>query len=116
MLQGWEDVGVGVEGDADGGVSEAFGDDFGVDALAEHQGGVGVAEVVEAHRWQPLAAQTARPSGRQCVWVGRPAVAAIDDETVFFPIGEKMFSSACLFLLLVLQVEVEEGGQVHGAA
>ena len=42
-LHVWEDVAVGVEGEGDAGVAEAFADDFGVDAGLEHEGGVGVA-------------------------------------------------------------------------
>jgi len=41
-------VGIGVQGDRDLGVAQAFLDDLGVDALGEEQGGGRVAQVVEA--------------------------------------------------------------------
>ena len=41
-------VGIGIQGDGYGGVSEEFLDDLGVHALAEKERGAGVAEVVEA--------------------------------------------------------------------
>jgi hypothetical protein len=45
-LHAGDDVGVGVEGDGDAGVTEAFLDDLGVDAGGERQGGGRVPEVV----------------------------------------------------------------------
>ena len=48
LVQDWHGVGVDVEGGRDGGVSEPLGDDLGVDAGLEGEGGVGVAQVVEA--------------------------------------------------------------------
>ena len=47
---------IGVEGDGDVGVAEDLGDDLGVDAGPQGQGGVGVAQVVEADRRQAGAA------------------------------------------------------------
>jgi hypothetical protein len=49
LLHRRDGVRVGVEGDRDGGVPEALGDDLGVDAGLECQGGVGVAQVVQAN-------------------------------------------------------------------
>jgi formaldehyde-activating enzyme involved in methanogenesis len=46
-------VGVDVQGHRHGGVAEAFADDLGVHACLEGQGGVGVAQVVEADLGQP---------------------------------------------------------------
>ena len=45
-------VRVGVERDRDGGVAEALTDDLGVDAGLQGQGGVRVAQVVQADRRQ----------------------------------------------------------------
>ena len=41
-------MGVEIKGDADRGVAKAFGDDLGVDAGLEGEGGVAMAEIVEA--------------------------------------------------------------------
>lgn len=41
-------MGVGIEGEGDGGVTEAFADGLGVGAGTEHEGGGSVAKVVEA--------------------------------------------------------------------
>ncbi len=45
-------VRVGVQRDRDGGMAEALGDDFGVDAGPQGQGGVSVSQVVRADRGQ----------------------------------------------------------------
>ena len=53
-VEGGCDMAVDVEGDGDAAVAETFGDDFGVDAVSERQGGPGVAEVVRRHKKSTL--------------------------------------------------------------
>ena len=52
LLQRRDGVRVGVERDGDGRVSEALGDDLGVDAGAQRQGGMRVTQVVQAYLGQ----------------------------------------------------------------
>jgi hypothetical protein len=46
-------VGIDIESDGDGGVAEPITNHFGMDASLEGEGGVGVAEIMEADPRQP---------------------------------------------------------------
>jgi hypothetical protein len=76
VLERGEHVGVSVEGDPDRGVSEPFGDHLGMDAFREHQGCMGVTEVVEPNGREFLLAQAVGSAGGEGVGVEWLAVAA----------------------------------------
>ena len=57
FLEGGDDVAVGVEGDPDVAVAEAFAYDLGMHVRLERERGVGVTQIVESSR----AAQRSRP-------------------------------------------------------
>lgn len=106
-LHRWEDVRVGVECDPDARVPEPLGDDLRVDALQEHQGRMGVAEVVEPDVREPLLPAEPVPAGGQRVGVNGATVASGNHEVVVIPrrVGTLF---GCLIGAMPLEVGTQE--------
>jgi hypothetical protein len=63
-VHAWQDVGVGVEGERDAGVSQELLDVLGVDVTGKEQGGEGVPEVVDTRTLRQLGVPTVEEKTR----------------------------------------------------
>jgi DNA mismatch endonuclease Vsr len=85
-------VRVAVEGDGDAGVAQHLGNDLGVDAGIEHQGGGGVAQVVESDQRQPFPShersQAALGDARTVRLSGTPDLAFLQSRVAVFVDGD----------------------------
>jgi hypothetical protein len=89
-------VAVGVERDGDGRVTEPLGDDLGMRARGQGDGGVGMPEVVDADDGDFRGACQLSEPTRDRVWAKRRTVLTREDEAEIAVIGAPRQPLLCL--------------------